>query len=93
MTDKQLFGGIVLVAVLLPAALFWGFHSCYTEQKEWERFKAEHNCVAVGHMKGDVGMGVGTGIAPSGKIGIVTVVTSTPDKTCWECDDGKRYWR
>ena len=77
------------VFALIPLMIY----ASIQEQSEWESFAAEHDCKVVGRMKGDVGVGVGTGIMSNGQIGTGTVVTSTPDKTAYLCDDGVTYWR
>lgn len=59
------------------------------ESQEWERFKVDHKCKAVAHIKGDAFNTVGL----DSKGGVVIGVGATPDKTGWKCDDGKMYYR
>jgi len=75
------------IVILLAIALGLSFKS----EREWAKFKAEHNCKVVGHMSGSVGTGFGPTIGGNG--GMSVVVTSTPGKTGWLCDDGQTYWR
>jgi hypothetical protein len=80
---------IVAVVAMIPIMIYAGVQ----EQREWDAFSAAHHCKIVAHMKGDVGVGVGTGVTMEGKVGTGTVVVATPDKTAWKCDDGVTYWR
>ncbi len=73
---------IGLVILALFALLVVGL---VMEAKEWNAYKAAHNCKVVGKMDGSHGFGIST----SGK----GVTTYTPGKTGWLCDDGITYWK
>lgn len=74
--------GMVLVLVLV----FWAM---VDEARRWERFKTEHHCKVIAHVKGNVMTGVGVG----SNGGVTTTIISEPDKTGWLCDDGVTYYR
>lgn len=59
------------------------------EAKEWEAFRAKHECRAVEKTRGR--NGIGTGIGPNGQVMMIT--TFEPGKTAWLCNDGVTYWR
>lgn len=42
------------------------------------------HCKVIGEMSGDIGVGIGYKGDP--------VITYTPGKTGYKCDDGKQYW-
>lgn len=94
MWDDGWLGRMLLVFIVaLVAMIPLMIYASIQEQKDWETFAETHECKVVGRMKGDVGVGVGTGIMSNGKFGTGTVVTSTPDKTGYLCNDGVTYWR
>lgn len=58
------------------------------EQLEWDAFAKTH-CKVVGRMASSTGSGIG--ITGGGNAALV--VTTTPEKTGYLCDDGITYWR
>jgi hypothetical protein len=74
--------------LLLAMAIGLGYAIWYDE-REWQRFAAENDCVKVGVIRGDVL--VSTGLSSDGKV--VTTTTTTPTKTGYRCKDGITYWR
>ena len=77
---------IVTVIVALIGALIW---ATVEDAKEWERFKAGHDCKVVARVRGETMSTVTYGT--NGQVHIGT--TSTPDKTGWLCNDGVTYYR
>ena len=77
---------IVVAIIALIGFVGWGV---FLDAEDWERFKGEHKCEAVAHIRGDVFNTVG--INSNG--GVAIGIGSTPDKTGWKCDDGKTYYR
>ncbi len=79
--------------ILLTLLLFAGFgflvYAMVKDDQRFALFALEHHCKVVGRMSGDVA--VGNVVSSNGSVGIV--VTSTPDKTGYACDDGVTYWR
>ncbi|UOO76529.1 hypothetical protein LVJ85_11035 [Neisseria sp. Dent CA1/247] len=61
----------------------------HDENAKWEKFKVEHGCKVVEHIKGDIQTGVG--ITTNGNVGMMVIPES--DKTGYLCDDGVTYWR
>ncbi len=83
-----LLAGLLLMgAACIPLAIY----AAIQEKKEWAEFSATHNCKIVGRMRGDVS----TTVAPiiGGNGGMAVGITSTPDKTGYQCNDGVTYWR
>lgn len=62
-------------------------------EKEWQAFKADHDCRVVERSDGDIHTGVGVVSNVNGQPGTVVTVSSTPDKEAWLCDDGITYWK
>jgi len=84
--ENIIIGGLIGFILLLLA---WVTYEMIQEQKQWDSFKAIHNCKVIGKEKGDVSVGMGT--TNNGKYG--TIIMSNPDKTGYKCDDGITYWR
>lgn len=61
------------------------------ESRQWEAFKVAHECKVVGKKKGSTSTTVMPIVGGNGGVGIG--VSSTPDQTAWECNDGVTYWR
>jgi len=85
MIDRTLIatGAVILALIVLVVVL------AVQEQRRWDEFASDHNCRVVGRERGSTK--IGYGMATNGTMG--TVVTSTPSKTGWLCDDGVTYWR
>lgn len=83
--DYKFLGILAALAALVVALIFVAVEN----DRQWQAFKAEHNCKAVAHIKGDVFNTVGVGV--NGKM--VVGVGTTPSKTGWKCDDGMTYFR
>lgn len=83
---------VLLLPVLVIALIALPFLSYYVikaDREQWAKFAAENNCRVVGKMSGSTSTGFG--VTSNGQMG--TVVTSTPGKTGYLCDDGVTYWR
>lgn len=89
-TENRIFLVIALVAIAMIAFAVAG---ALEEGKQWQQFAADHDCVKVEQIKGNVLTGVGYGMTTDSAM--VTVVTTTvePDKIGWRCNDGVTYWR
>lgn len=82
-------GRCLLIGIpLLLAFVVW---AAIEDGRQWDAFRQAHNCRIVGKMRGDMV----TTVAPiiGGNGGVAVGVSSTPDKTGWQCDDGVTYWR
>lgn len=77
--------GVVLVLLLLIAFGIYLMH----EEREWEKFKADHNCTLVGKVDGKSMPGYG--ISSNGTISFS--VLHSAEQEGWACDDGVTYWR
>lgn len=78
---------IVCAVILIPLSIYGSIE----EAKQWSEFKSSHNCKIVGKEKGHLQTGVGPVMSGSG--GVAVIITSTPDKVGYLCDDGVTYWR
>jgi len=88
-TDYLFLGTIGSIIIAFIVVLYLAITSSIKEQKAWNKFSVEQNCIKIGEMKADVS--VGSGVTTSGNAGIITVVN--PSKTAYKCDDGVTYWR
>lgn len=79
---KLIISAIVVLLILV-------IYLAVQEQRVWNQYIVDHACKVVGREKGH--SSVGYGLMTNGTMG--TVVTSTPSKTGWLCDDGVTYWR
>lgn len=85
---------IISTLILLLLGAFLGlFYLAYLEDKEWQIFAQQHNCKITSKISGSTNIGTATGIMSNGKVGFGTVVTTSPDKVCYTCDDGVTYCR
>ena len=82
---------LIILPVLAILLIWMMLYFTIKESEQWEAFKVTQNCKVVGHEKGHVSTGVGP--VMSGNGGVAVIVTSTPDKTGWLCDDNITYWR
>ncbi len=81
---------ILTVIILLFLVLCY---ASYKDSKNWQKFSIEHNCKIVSKISGSTNVGVGTGIMTNGQFGTGTIITTTPNKTSYLCDDGVTYYR
>lgn len=83
-------GRFLLLSMILGFAiiplLIW---ATVEESKQWAAFSVAHECKVVGSMSGSTSTGVG--FTPNGQV--TTVITTTPGKTAYACNDGMTYWR
>jgi hypothetical protein len=79
-TEGRIFLVIALVAI---AIMTFAVAGALEEGKQWQQFAADHDCVKVEQIKGNVLIGMGT----------VVTTTVEPDKIGWRCNDGVTYWR
>ena len=89
-TENRTFLVIALVAIAMIAFAVAG---ALVEEKQWQQFAADHDCVKVEQIKGNVLTGVGYGMTTNGTMGTVVTTTVEPDKIGWRCNDGVTYWR
>lgn len=75
-----IFIGVVLIVIF--GGVVWCMNDT-EEEASWQRFKLEHKCKVVGHVKGQCNY------AWTKSGGIVC----TDDQTTWSCDDGMTYTR
>jgi hypothetical protein len=81
---------LLAISVAAAIALFvFLVNEAIDSAARWEAFAAQHECKVVGKVSGSTS--VGHDITASGKFG--TVITSTPGKTGYLCNDGVTYWR
>jgi hypothetical protein len=80
---------LAIFMLLVAFAIYAGFE----DAKEWRAFSDAHNCKKVAHVTGDVQSGLGYGMGANGQYGTVVIMSVSPDKTAWFCDDGVTYWR
>lgn len=74
-------GCVALVGLIVAAA--------YYDAKQWDEFKAAHECKVVAKVSGDW---INT-TSVDAKGNVTTGLTRTADKTGWLCDDGVTYYR
>lgn len=63
------------------------------EAKQWAQFKVDHKCRVTQEMQGDLNVGVTTTTGQNGYVSVSPVITTSPDKVGWLCDDGITYWK
>lgn len=71
----------VLLALLVVAVCAVAIWATEADEQNWQAYKASHHCVAAGTKHGQIG----TGLSTRGKL----VITSTPDQTIYQCDNGE----
>ena len=92
MWSEGWFGRFMLLAVVCVFVLIpLGIWASIEESRQWETFKAAHECKVVGKKKGSTSTTVMPIVGGNGGVGIG--VSTTPDQTAWECNDGVTYWR
>jgi len=89
MHDKTETAILAIVVASLLFALAAASAALIQEEKEWEKFSADHKCKVVEKIEGTTSTGVG--LMPDGKIAAIT--TTTPKKTGYACNDGVTYYR
>jgi hypothetical protein len=91
---KETEGRIFLVMALAAIAMIaFGVAGALEEEKQWKQFAADHDCVKVEQIRGNVLTGLGYGMTTNGTMGTVVTTTVEPDKIGWRCNDGVTYWR
>jgi hypothetical protein len=91
---KETEGRIFLVMALAAIAMIaFGVAGALEEEKQWKQFAADHDCVKVEQIRGNVLTGLGYGMTTNGTMGAVVTTTVEPDKIGWHCNDGVTYWR
>lgn len=63
------------------------------QEKAWQQFVIDHNCVIVERILGSPTIGHGYGMTTSGQFGYGMVIGNGSDKTSYDCNDGIRYTR
>ena len=83
---------IVVILIIIVFILTVGLiYSLIQEDKEWEKYRIEHNCQEKGYISGTTQ----TTVAPiiGGNGGVVVGVSSSPRKTRFVCDNGEEIFR
>ncbi|MVB22170.1 hypothetical protein D6V37_08390 [Vibrio cholerae] len=78
-----------VVALLILALFRIAYLDAQEEQKAWEAFSAEHNCVLI--EKGRSKVVTTTGVSGNGNVVVGSAVVGGDDK--YRCDDGVIYVR
>lgn len=73
-----------LIGLFICFCLGSCMNSCI-KYNTWKQFKKDNNCIVIESMEGELL----TGVLSNGGV----IFTSTPDKECWRCDNGKKYWK
>ena len=81
-----IFAGAVLVIGCLTGV---GIYATMAEIKQWETFKAAHDCRVVSKVQGNTMSAITYGINGQASTGVMF----TPEKTGWLCSDGITYYR
>jgi hypothetical protein len=89
-TEGRIFSVIALFAI---AIMTFAVAGALEGEKQWQQFAADHDCVKVEQIKGNVLTGVGYGMTANGTMGTVVTTTVEPDRIGWRCNDGVTYWR
>lgn len=84
-TDNPIIPRILLVVILCTVVVV----AKYYEHKQWSDFAKEHHCKLTQVANGEVNTGFG--ITTNGNL--ATVVTTSPRRKAYLCDDGITYWR
>jgi len=84
---------MILVVIVLVFIIPYYIYLTIQENRKWDLFSIENNCIAIEHIQGHSRTGAGVGITATGQVGTIMTTTSTPSKTAWKCEDGKTYWR
>lgn len=82
MSDEGVFAIFATIGAILFGLFVW---AVIAEAREWETFRAAHECKIVGKMSGDVF----NTFDAKGNVGI----GFTSGKTGWSCNDGVTYWK
>lgn len=82
---------LLLTIILLIVSIPFIIHAAIKDERQWQEFKVAHKCKVVGMKKGYSSTTVIPVIGGNGGVGFG--VTSVPDQTAWECDNGITYWR
>ena len=88
--EEKFIFGIILLVIALIAFTVW---AAIVDAENWAEFSQEQDCKKVSHVTGNTNIGYGYGVTTSGNVGMGTIVTRTPSKTGWLCDDGVTYYR
>jgi len=83
---------LALLVFVCFSIVFLATYASMENEKRWQTFKVEQNCVLVGVSEGDTFVGVGYATTAGGA-GPVVTVSATPNKKGYKCDDGVTYWR
>jgi hypothetical protein len=86
--DKATFLAAVLVMLLLFVGLYL---AAVHDAREWQKYSAEHHCVAKGVKHGQVVTSVGPSMGRDSGVAVTTGVT--PDQTIYVCDGGEMVIR
>ena len=85
-TDNPIIPCILLVVILCTVVVVATY---YYEHQQWSDFAKEHHCKLTQVANSEVNTGFG--ITNNGNL--ATVVTTSPRKKAYLCDDGITYWR
>ena len=84
-TDNPMIPCIFLVVIWCTVVVV----AKYYEHKQWSDFAKEHHCKLTQVANGEVNTGFG--MTTNGNL--ATVITTSPRKKAYLCDDGITYWR
>lgn len=73
----------IAMALLVISCIYAGIY----ESRQWDKYSAEHHCIAKGVKKGQVVTSVGPSMGKDGGVAVTTGVT--PDQTIYVCDGGE----
>lgn len=82
----EYFDGIEKLIIFFALLFVFGAgYAIFADAEQWSDFAAKHDCKVISHIKGNV---IPT-FSMDGKI----LLTSTPSKTGYLCNDGVTYYR
>ena len=84
-TDNPIIPCILLAVILCTVVVV----ATYYEHQQWSDFAKEHHCKLTQVANGEVNTGFG--MTTNGNL--ATVITTSPRKKAYLCNDGITYWR
>lgn len=79
----------ILIMFLAPTVIYLAIE----EKRIFSEFIKEHNCVVIDTEKGVINPGYGYGLTAGGNYAIGQVMTISPGRVTYLCDDGIKYTR
>lgn len=81
---------LIFIIVLVIALMTWAM---IHDARQWEKFKAAHNCKVISRTASTVVPTVTTSVGADGQVSTGITSVYVPGKTGYLCDDGVTYWR